>query len=213
MSLIALVYKGGTQSVGGSRGEATAAASPQTMFGALTLDALLNETTELNSQASRYAIEDGADVTDNITREHEKLSVAGWITAAQVNEFGVRGRSKLIGAKEALRKIQLDRLPITVVTGMDTYANMVMESCRISRDSAKGDVFDITADFVQIEKVNLRRVDVPPDKVKPGKPAQKAGTTETKAGKKAGVPPTKANGIAYDRLKAAGITVPRVIGG
>jgi len=193
MSFVSLVFGavGGGLNRQRSQPQESHALPPQTMVAALTMDVLINESTELNSQASRYAIETGANVTDNIVREHERLSIAGWITGAQINAYGTGGRSKLIGAKDALRKIHLDRLPITVVTGLDTYPDMVMTSCKISRDNDKGDVYDIACDFEQIQKVTLRSVDIPPAKVRPGKPAQKAGATKTKAGKTAGKPATE----------------------
>ncbi|HEX3161156.1 MAG TPA: hypothetical protein VHQ92_01135 [Pseudolabrys sp.] len=192
MSFVSLVFgaAGGGIARQRSQPQESHALPPQTMIAALTLDALINESTELNSEASKYAIEDGADVTDNIVREHERLSISGWITGAQINAYGTGGRSKLISAKDSLRKIHSDRAPITVVTGLDTYPNMVMTSCKINRDAEKGDVYDISADFEQIEKVTLRSVDIPPAKVRPGKPAQKAGATNTKAGKTAGKPET-----------------------
>src|SRR4029078_8721008 len=103
MSFVSLVFSGlgGAASrlngVGGSTAaptQDTASNPPQTMIAALTLDVLVSEATEVTSTTSRYDIEDGADVTDNVVREHERLSIAGWITAAQVNAHGAGGRSK-----------------------------------------------------------------------------------------------------------------------
>ncbi|MBB2918336.1 phage baseplate protein [Cupriavidus alkaliphilus] len=170
MSFVSLVFDSGTA---------------RSSVGAILLDALLNEETSLSSQATSYAVEDGAPISDHVVLESERLSLSGWITAADTVLFGAGGRSKLIAAKEALRNIHKERLPVVVVTGMDSYADMVMETCKISRDS-KGEFFEVSCDFRRIRKVTLRTADIPPEKVSArdgGKAKGKAGSTKTNAGK------------------------------
>lgn len=175
-----------------------------TSIGALPLDVLLNEKTSLNSRATEYAVEDGPPVTDHVVQESELLALDGWVTAAEVSLLGgvatraVRalgggagfsgllagggGRSKLISAKEALRKIHADRIPITIVTGLDVYVDFVMETCDIDRSSEGGERFDISATFRRIRKVTLRQADIPPEKTS-GSATGKGGGTKTNAGK------------------------------
>ncbi|MCY1516820.1 hypothetical protein D9M68_514760 [compost metagenome] len=170
---------------------------------ALPLDALLSEKTSLNSRATSYAVEDGPPVTDHVVQESEVLALDGWVTAAETALLGglvssavdaIRsggslgdasaraGRSKLISAKDALRKIHADRVPITITTGLDVYADFVMETCDIGRSSEGGDRFEISATFKQIRKVTLRQADIPPEKTS-GSATGKAGGTKTNAGK------------------------------
>lgn len=166
-------------------------------IGVLPLDALISERTSLNSRATEYPVEDGPPVTDHVVQESELLTVEGWVTAAEVsllggvNALAARGaghggggRSKLIGAKEALRKIHADRLPVTVVTGLDVYVEFVMERCDIDRNNEDGERFSISADFRKIRKVAMRQAVIPPEKVK-GSVKGKAGATKTNAGKAA----------------------------
>jgi hypothetical protein len=175
MSFVSLVFDSGTA---------------KSSIGAILLDALLNEETALASQATAYAVEDGAPISDHVVQESERLSLAGWITAADTVLFGAGGRSKLITAKEAMRAIHRERLPVIVVTGLDTYTDMVMETCKISRDS-KGEFFEVSCEFRRIRKVTLRTADIPPEKVSgKGKAKGKAGATKANAGKVDGKPPT-----------------------
>lgn len=181
-----------------------------TSIGAIPLDALVSEKTSLNSRATEYAVEDGPPVTDHVVQESELLTLDGWVTAAEVALLGGlaagakgalrsggtlgnlsarAGRSKLISAKEALRKVHADRLPITITTGLDVYVNFVMERCEIGRTNEGGDRFEISADFKKIRKVALRQADIPPAKTN-GKAAGKAGQTKTNAGKTNGGEPT-----------------------
>jgi hypothetical protein len=177
-------------------------------IGALPLDALVGEKTALNSRATSYAVEDGPPVSDHVVQESELLTLDGWVTAADITLLGGLnargalggmggsggastdvGRSKLIGAKDALRKIHADRLPITITTGLDVYENFVMESCSIGRSNGGGDRFELSATFRRIRKVTLRQADIPPEKTS-GSATGKAGTTKQNAGKTSGVPAT-----------------------
>lgn len=162
----------------------------KTSIGAITLDALLDESTELNSTATKYVVEDGAPISDHVMEESESLALSGWVTAADTELFGAGGRSKLITAKDALRAIHKSRQPITVVTGMDTYTDMVMERCKIGRDG-KGEFFEIQCQLVKIRKATLRTADIPRDRVSAsGNVKGKVGATKTKAGKASPTEPT-----------------------
>lgn len=179
-------------------------------IGTVPLDALLSEKTTLNSRATSYAVEDGPPVTDHVVQESEQLTLDGWVTAADITLLGGLnprglglggapagvGRSKLISAKDALRKIHADRLPVTIATGLDVYVDFVMESCSIGRSNGGGDRFEISAGFKRIRKVTLRQADIPPEKTS-GTATGKAGATRTNAGKANGTPvnPKQRNGI------------------
>ena len=163
-------------------------------IGALPLDALVNEKTTLTSRVTSFAVEDGPPVTDHVMADSEQLTLDGWVTAADISLLGGlrgaalgAGRSKLIGAKDALRKIHADRLPITITTGLDVYADFVMESCSIGRSNGAGDRFELSASFKRIRKVTLRQTDIPPEKTS-GSATGKAGSTKANAGKQNGVP-------------------------
>ncbi|MFY0477096.1 phage baseplate protein [Achromobacter marplatensis] len=170
-------------------------------IGTVALDALLSEKTTLNSRATSYAVEDGPPVTDHVVQESEQLTLDGWVTAADITLLGGMrqrdgglgggssgaGRSKLIGAKDALRKVHADRLPVSIATGMDVYVDFVMENCSIGRSNGGGDRFEISASFKRIRKVTLRQADIPPEKTA-GSATGKAGATRTNAGKTNGAP-------------------------
>ncbi len=170
-------------------------------IGVIPLDALISEATELESQATSYAVEDGPPVTDHIVQDSERLALDGWVTAAQVTLLGLgvqraggavslgTGRQKLISAKAALRKIHADRLPITVTTGLDVYVDFAMTRCSIGRTNDGGDKFSITAELRKIRKVTLRQADIPPEKTS-GTASGKAGGTKTNAGKANGGEPS-----------------------
>lgn len=156
--------------------------APQTMIGALQLDALISEQTSLSNGVTQYAVEEGAPVSDHISSEAEKLTIEGVVTGASVSLFGVHGRSKMIEAKEALRVINEQRQPITVVTGLDVYPNFAMENCDISRSADDGEKLHISISLTKIRKAKTREADIPPGKVRQNA-AGKAGETRKPAGR------------------------------
>ena len=156
--------------------------APQTMIGALQLDALISEQTSLSNGVTQYAVEEGAPVSDHISSEAEKLTIEGVVTGASVSLFGVHGRSKMIEAKEALRVINEQRQPITVVTGLDVYPEFAMESCDISRNADDGEKLHISISLTKIRKAKTREADIPPGKVRQSA-AGKAGETRKPAGR------------------------------
>ncbi|TFL14223.1 hypothetical protein CSC67_08710 [Pusillimonas caeni] len=157
----------------------------QSMIGSVPLDALLIEDTELAANISQYPVEDGTVISDHITREPERLAVSGVVTAAGITMFGAGGRSKLIATKEALRQIHEQRLPVTIVTGMDVYADYAMSNAKMSRTN-EGEKLTLDCEFQKIEKAQLKQADIPPEKVS-GQKGQgtngKAGQTAAKGGK------------------------------
>ena len=156
--------------------------TPQTMIGALQLDALISEQTSLSNGVTQYAVEEGAPVSDHISSEAEKLTIEGVVTGASVSLFGVHGRSKMIEAKEALRVINEQRQPITIVTGLDVYPEFAMESCDISRNADDGEKLHISISLTKIRKAKTREADIPPGKVRQNA-AGKAGETRKPAGR------------------------------
>lgn len=152
-----------------------------TTIGALAIDALLSETSELSSKATEYAVEDGSPISDHVVLAPERLKISGWITPSDVQLMTADGRPKMAEAKATLRKIIADRAEITVTTGMDAYTGMIMETCNIGRNN-EGERFTVDMEFVKIRKAVLRKADIPPDRTS-GSARGKAGATKTDAGK------------------------------
>lgn len=152
----------------------------QTQVGYLFLDALLTEETDLTGQVTRYPVETGNGyVTDNITNESEMLAIAGTISGAGAFMLTGGGRSKLIAAKETIRRIREERIPVTIITGMDVYENMGLENAKITRNGATEKI-EVAFEFRKMIFVTLRTAEVPPEKTTA---KGKAGKTETKIGK------------------------------
>lgn len=174
----------------------------KTLIGSLQLDALIKESTSLNSKVTKYAVEEGSPISDHISNESEQLVIDGVITGATVTLMGEAGRSKLILTKEALRLLHQQRQPITVVTGMDMYTDFVIESCEIERNNDDGEQLNVNLSLTAIRKATVKTTDVPDGKVKP-KAKGKAGETRKSGGK---VTNTKSKSSTVSRSTASKTT-------
>lgn len=191
----------------------------QTTIGSVTLDALMSENTRLTANVSAYPVEDGAEVTDNITLTNERLNLSGIISGGSVLLFGAGGRSKLMAAKDALRVLYEQRTPITIVTGMDVYTNMALSNLDIERTN-EGEFITVQCEFERIRKVTVRTASIPANIVagEKGKGAKgKAGETDAKAGKVSDktAPQTDPNAMKESQLYTltrGKATVPQAIG-
>lgn len=145
------------------------------------IDAAPVETHTLDSATTDHPIEDGADVTDHIRVLPDRVTIEGIVSntpiglAAEVrssaSQFLVESTGGEITADTPLRglpaddalallkQIRADREPVTVVTTIETYENMVMESLTIPQGT--GDALQFRATFREIQIVKTERTSIP----------------------------------------------------
>lgn len=174
--------------------------APQTRIGSIPLDALLDETTKLSSNVTDYPVEEGSPINDHVANASERLMLRGVVTGAGLILFQGGGRSKLIATKEMFRELHESRTEITIVTGSDTYVDVVMTDLDITRNSAE-EKLNISVEFKKIRKAITRTADIPPEKVAP-KAKGKAGATKASGGKVSNTESVAPNeGISQSKLK------------
>lgn len=134
-------------------------------IGELLLDATLQDNHSYDNEVTQFPIEDGADITDNIRRVPDRVTITGFVTNTpiaflQFLNFGLvrnEGNGKLQGKNlssgETKSRVQTsfetllaisgrsvdgknpDPQIVEIVTGLRVYRNMVMESLEIPRDA------------------------------------------------------------------------------
>lgn len=70
-------------------------------------------------------------------------------------------------AKEILENMLIDKLPLSIITGIDTYTDMIMTKLNIIRNKSNTGGLQFTASFNKINVVFSDIVEVPIDKVDP----------------------------------------------
>jgi len=170
--------------------------SPCTI-GEITLDLLLQEDEELSNRVTQFPIENGSPASDHVVNEPTILTITGMVTNAPVRAHGgtidsqarvtPRGQDQLSGtdinfaelALAYLRKILIDKSPITVTTKRGTWENMMVQRVSRSKSKATGDALVFTITMIELKKVKLLFVAAPRKRTKSARAQPKAN-----AGKK-----------------------------
>src|SRR4051812_45453107 len=132
------------------------------------IDAALNEEHSNEAEVSEFPVEDGSNFTDNVRIKPKRYRMNGIVTDTPL-DVGFRtiedDGSDLVDtstqpsaqAKQALETLFAAGLPITIVTTLATYPNMVMQTLTFAQDGDTGDALPFVAAFTQINIVQNRR--------------------------------------------------------
>lgn len=122
----------------------------------LQIDIVSSEVIELPSETTDNPIESGSEVTDHIINKPIILRMVCQIGGSTLLNFTDR---KLEGY-EALKKLRDDKLPVTVVSGLETFTNMLINNISIDRNLQNASVLQFQIEFKQAKIVSSQRVDV-----------------------------------------------------
>lgn len=175
----------------------------RTKLGALVLDVLLTEEVDFESQVTLYPIETGALITDHVTRGAEKIRLSGMMSTADVTGgqgtaaafgFGVDNSTKLVDVIEMLRGMHAARALVEVSTGQMVYKDFAFTTLNAQRSAGGdgGNWLSIKAELTKVNKVTLKKADVPPPETAQEPADGRAGQTNKPAGKT--TPSTTNNG-------------------
>lgn len=131
--------------------------------GAVELDASLNEGHSSTADVTQFPVEEGADITDHVRIKPETLSITGVVTNTPLI-FLASLRESPTRAEEAygkLRDILRAREPVSVITSLRQYENMVLTSMKTSRDASTGSVVNVQLDFQEIIVASSESVAAP----------------------------------------------------
>ena len=144
----------------------------------LQIDIVSSEVIELPSETTDNPIESGAEVTDHIINRPIMLRMVCQIGGSTLLNFTDR---KLEGY-ESLKKLRDDKLPVTVVSGLETFSNMLINNISIDRNLQNASVLQFQIEFKQAKIVSSQRVDVSNNvsATKEPKTKDRASTTQNK---------------------------------
>ena len=141
----------------------------------LQIDIVSSEVIELPSETTDNPIESGSEVTDHIINKPIMLRMICQIGGSTLLNFADR---KLEGY-EALKKLRDDRQPVTVVSGLETFSNMLINNISIDRNLQNASVLQFQIEFKQAKIVSSQRVDVSNNVSATKEPATKDRATST----------------------------------
>ena len=141
----------------------------------LQIDIVSSEVIELPSETTDNPIESGSEVTDHIINRPIMLRMICQIGGSTLLNFTDR---KLEGY-EALKKLRDDKQPVTVVSGLETFNNMLINNISIDRNLQNASVLQFQIEFKQAKIVSSQRVDVSNNVSATKEPATKDRATST----------------------------------
>jgi hypothetical protein len=132
----------------------------QTQIAELVLDASLEEASSMKSKVTKYPVENGSIISDHIVNEPVEVTIKGFVSNHPIIPSDTVSLTTAPVLKRAsaayfdLLSIRSKRQPVTIITGLDVFRNMVMESLEIPRSAQTGDSLEFTASFTQITIVS-----------------------------------------------------------
>lgn len=117
-------------------------------IGSVELDVTLREEHKYSSKVTTFPIEEGSTLSDHIINLPTVLILEGVVTDSPLTIFPSFNRS--ISAFNTLISLHRQRLPITVVTGLKRYENMVITNLDIPRTVETGQSLTFIVEMQQI---------------------------------------------------------------
>lgn len=123
-------------------------------IGGLNIDGFLEENHEQSAQVTAYPIEDGSVINDHVVHDPDKLSIVGVVAPSSIflTDIFDFSFSRVVDIYWQLTDMKTAGQPITVVSGLRVYNNMIIESFSVSRnkDTGKGMDFNMTLSKARI---------------------------------------------------------------
>ena len=154
----------------------------------LEIDIVSSETIELPSETTDNPIENGSEVTDHIINRPILLRMVCQIGGYNLTNW----TDRKIEGYEALKRLRDDKQPVTVVSGLETFTNMLINNISIDRNLQNATVLQFQIEFKQAKIVSSQRVDVSNNVSATKEPATKDRATSTQnKGKVQGIDDSK----------------------
>lgn len=157
----------------------------QTKLGSILLDVMVSEELTLEGEVTEYAVEDGTEISDHITRRAERLRIVGRMAVTDAAAFTLLNKAqKFVDVIEMLRAMHKARALVEVSTGRMIYKEMAFRSMVASRTNGGegGNIIEISAELKQVRKVRLKTASVPAARAA-APAAGRAGATNRTAGR------------------------------
>lgn len=154
-----------------------------TQVGSLKVDIVKSFEYTYDQDVTEHPVETGFEIADHIVNKPLKLTMTVGIASSPVTWFWKNGfgAKKFANGLQLLEEIRDKKEPVTIVRPEKKYDNMVMTSCRVSKqDSTKSIIYADLA-FIQIVKVTTQTTAIP-ENVVTASQEENAGETAANVG-------------------------------
>lgn len=142
--------------------------------GRFVFDAVFSTEHRLNITTTQHPVQQGASISDHAYIEPDEVSIEVGMSDAAISAGGA---SHSVNAYEQLRAIAEARRPVTLVTRLHTYSNMVITSLSAPDDKTTMNALKATVYFQKINIVAVATMKVQ-QTVSGSKSTQNTGSTK-----------------------------------
>ncbi|MDR2951864.1 MAG: hypothetical protein LBU82_01335 [Treponema sp.] len=142
-------------------------------IGGFVIDAFLVETYNFANRLTNLTVEEGSNISDHVVEEPDTIDLEAFIGQTKFETFTGTvetdlskvelpddPKSRIRQAYHELLRMKRERQPITVVTGLDTFPDMVITSLNRSRDVETGADIPFTMSFQKIKTVKSEETQI-----------------------------------------------------
>lgn len=131
----------------------------KTNIGGYFFDAIFSVDTEHSLTITQHPVQTGANISDHAFVNPIRISMQVGVSDAMAYragaDYGADGSTKSVQAYRLLCKLQELRMPMNVVTRLNTYKNMLIESIEVNDDVSTLCALKATVNLVQVLVVNV----------------------------------------------------------
>jgi hypothetical protein len=142
-------------------------------IGGFEIDAFFVESYNFSNRMTNLTVEEGSNISDHVVEEPDTIDLEAFIGATKFETFTGEiptdlseveipddPKSRIRQAYHELLRMKRARQPLDVVTGLDTFTNMVIISLNISRDVETGADLPFSMSLQKIETVKSEETQI-----------------------------------------------------
>lgn len=128
-------------------------------FGNFVFDAVFSTDHSANLTVTQHPVQSGASISDHAYMEPDEVSIEIGMTDVASNATSA-GTSRSVNAYTQLRAIMEQREPVTLITRLKTYQNMIITSMSAPDDYKTMHALRVSVYFQQINIVSVSTIAV-----------------------------------------------------
>ncbi len=126
----------------------------------IVIDAFVSEIHKQTATATNFPVEEGSEITDHVITNPFRLDIQGIISPTQFGDVSNPG-GRIITAYGDLTKLKEEKQPISIVTGLAVYSNMIIEVFTVPRNSKNGGSLTFNMSLKKMRVVKSQATTIP----------------------------------------------------
>ena len=144
----------------------------------IEFDALISENRSYSSDVPEYAVEDGFEVSDNISIKPTVIEITAYITNTPVTWMN-HGTGRVEAVVAQLENLYFSRQLVTVTTSTDVYTDMAITALSVPKDETNKTSSEIRMTLKKVTVVSSQMTHIPSSYLRGGDTGANAGTSGT----------------------------------